>query len=61
MNDKLQSFITSLGAMCEIWTLTYKSFITQGMDKKEALTHTQSFMTSFMNTIVNCSNDGGKK
>lgn len=59
MNDKLNSFITSLGVLCETWTIVYKNFLGQGMDAKEALAHTQGFMTAFMAGVFN--HDGGKK
>ena len=59
MNEKLNSFITNLGVLCETWSIVYKNFLAQGMGAKEALLHTQSFMTTFITGITN--NDGGKK
>lgn len=59
MNEKINSFITSVGALCETWTIVYKNFLSQGMDVKDALMHTQSFMTAFMAAAT--SNEGGKK
>lgn len=53
MNDKLNSFINSMGVLCETWTVVYKNFVAQGMDTKEALMHTQGFMAAFMNGVVN--------
>ena len=48
MNDKLNSFITNLGVLCETWTIIYKNFISQGMNTKDAMLHTQGFMTAFI-------------
>ena len=59
MNDELKSFVNNIGILCETWTLTYKSFISQGMNPKEAMAHTQGFMTAFINGTVN-GNGGGK-
>ena len=57
-NEKLSSFITNIGIMCETWTLAYKNFINQGMSPKDAMTHTQGFMTAF---IAGTSQNGGGK
>lgn len=59
MNEKLNSFLTNLGVLCETWTIVYKNFVNQGMDAKEALAHTQSFMQTFLNGAM--THDGGKK
>ena len=59
MNEKLNSFITNLGVLCETWSIVYKNFLALGMDAKEALVHTQSFMTTVISGLGN--NDGGKK
>lgn len=59
MNEKLDSFLTNIGVLCETWTIVYRNFIGQGMDAKEAMMHTQSFMTTFISGIVNT--NGGKK
>lgn len=59
MTNKLDSFLTNIGVLCETWTIVYKNFIGQGMEVKDALAHTQSFMTAFMNGMVN--HEGGKK
>lgn len=58
MNNKLNSYIESLGALCETWTIVYKNFLALNMDAKEALVHTQGFMTAFISAA---STDGGKK
>ena len=59
MNGDLKSYISNVGILCETWTVVYKSFVAQGMDAKEAMTHTQGFMTAFLSGAVN--HDGGKK
>ena len=59
MNDKLNSFMTNLGVLCETWTMIYQKFVSQGMSEKEALAHTQGFMQAFMGGAMNY--DGGKK
>lgn len=61
MNENLQAFVASMGVLCEIWTLTHKNFVAQGMNEKDAMTHTQGFMTTFMNTVVNHDGKNDKK
>lgn len=59
MNNKLTEFIKNIGALCETWMIAYNSFLGQGLDSKEALTHTQAFMaTMFQSTQANL--QGGK-
>ena len=50
MSDKLNSFITNMGVLCETWIVTYNQFISHGMEHKVALEHTQSFMKAFMDS-----------
>ena len=58
MNDGLKSFVNSMGVLCEMWTLTYQTFIKQGMNAKDAMTHTQGFMTSLITASMQ--NNGGE-
>ena len=54
MNNKLTEFIKNVGVLCETWMITYNSFLSQGLDSKEALMHTQAFMaTMFQSTQAN--------
>lgn len=48
MSDGLKSFVNNLGVLCETWTVIYTKFKAQGMDNKEALAHTQAFMTALI-------------
>lgn len=48
MNDNFKNFVNNMGVLCETWTLTYRNFLSQGMDEKEAMVHTQGFMTSLI-------------
>ena len=57
--DKLKTFVANLGVMCETWTVVYNSFISQGMNAKDAMTHTQGFMSAFMASSMQ--NNGGKE
>lgn len=53
MNDKLKQFIGDVGILCEMWLVIYNSFIEHGLNAKDALMHTQSFMTATMNSSSN--------
>ena len=57
--DKLKNFMANMGLMCETWTIVYKNFVSQGMDAKDAMVHTQAFMTVFMANAIQ--NNGGKE
>jgi hypothetical protein len=50
MNENLKQFIKDIGVLCEMWTIIYKSFVNQGMTEKDALMHTQAFLTATMNS-----------
>ena len=52
MDEKLKSFIDSMGVLCEVWTLTYTNFVNQGLKPSEAMKHTQGFMSTFIATIT---------
>jgi hypothetical protein len=59
MNNDLKSFVTNVGVLCETWGVAYNSFLAQGMSPKDAMAHTQGFMTAFLNGAVN--GNGGNK
>lgn len=52
MKPNLEAFIASIGILCETWTITYRHFRKMGLKKKEALTHTRGFMTSYISSYV---------
>lgn len=41
MNEKTLKFITSIGAMTEIWMVIYQAFLSRGMSQEEAIIHTK--------------------
>lgn len=57
-NDGLKSFISNVGVLCETWTVIYTKFKAQGMNDKDALMHTQSFMGALISSTGQ--NNGGK-
>lgn len=59
MNEGFKNFVGNLGVLCEMWTLTYKSFLSQGMNPKEAMAHTQGFMTALISSTTQP--NGGKE
>ena len=56
MNEGVQNFIRSMGVLCEQWTIVYRSFISQGLSKDEALIHTKAFMET---VFADARNNGG--
>lgn len=61
MNDKVQQFINGVGALTEIWIITYNNFIKQGMSAADAMTHTREFMKAFMSSYLSTTEEGDKK
>lgn len=57
--DKVKSFITGVGALCETWTIVYRTFIEKGMNAKDAMLHTREFMTAFITSTLQT--NGGKE
>ena len=57
--DKLKNFMANMGLMCETWSIVHKNFVSQGMDAKDAMAHTQAFMAVFMSNAIQ--NNGGKE
>ena len=53
MNEKVLEFIQGLGALTEIWLITYNNFKKQGLNDSEAFTHTREFMKVMLATITN--------
>lgn len=60
MNDGLKSFVNNVGVLCETWTLTYNIFLKQGMNAKDAMAHTQGFMSSLIAASMQTNNGNSK-
>lgn len=58
MNEKVQELVTTIGALGELWTITYTGFIKQGMSKTDARIHTKDFMGCLIHEIMTF---GGKQ
>lgn len=58
MNDKILEFIQGLGALTEIWMVTYNNFKKQNLSDAEAYAHTREFMKVIVSTITGL---GGSK
>lgn len=54
MDNMFNQIVTAIGAIAEMWTIAYKSFLNQGFSEKEALVHTQALIKSIIST-----NNGG--
>lgn len=58
-NDVVNQLIQGIGVMAELWTITFKSFINQGLKVPEAMEHTKAFMSVIIENIMET--NGGKK
>lgn len=52
MNDQVKDLLTAVGALNELWGVTYNGFLKQGMTKTEARAHTKDFMGCLMHEIM---------
>lgn len=52
MNNKLEEFIKGMGALTEMWTVTYRGFLNQGYSAPDALTHTREFTMAMMAAMI---------
>lgn len=53
-NEKVMELITAVGALGELWGVTYNNFLKQGFNKMEALAHTKEFMSALIHEIMIC-------
>jgi hypothetical protein len=60
VSEVLKNFIEGIGALTEIWRITYSEFIKSGMKPTEALAHTQGFMTAYLTAGMNGNNKPNK-
>lgn len=58
-NDAVNQLIQGIGVMAELWTITFKSFISQGLKVPEAMEHTKAFMSVIIENTMEI--NGGKK
>jgi hypothetical protein len=59
MNEKLKEFIAGIGAMTELWTITYNSFRDHGLGHVDSLEHTGAFMKSILTAFREDTNSNG--
>lgn len=52
-NDQLNSLISGLGMLTELWTITFHGFKQQGLSDPEATMHTKSLMSIMMDSVIN--------
>ena len=53
MNEHIQQFIIGVGALTEMWMVSYRGFIQQGLEHNEALEHTREFMKVVLSSANN--------
>lgn len=52
-NDAVQELINGIGLLTELWIMVYNSFISHGMDSREAFAHTREFMSVITGSLLN--------
>ena len=58
-NDVVNQLIKGIGVMAELWTITFRSFISQGFTVSDAMLHTKAFMSVIIENTMET--NGGKK
>jgi hypothetical protein len=53
-NEKVMELITAVGALSELWAVTYNNFLKQGFNKSDARAHTKEFMSVLVHEIMTC-------
>ena len=53
MDEQIKQFIIGVGALTEMWMVSYRGFIQQGLDHKDALEHTREFMKVVLSSANN--------
>ena len=54
-NEQIDQLIQGIGIMTELWAITYKNFLKQGMDADDAVIHTKALMSIMIGSVI-----GGK-
>ena len=57
MNEKTLKFITSIGAMTEIWMVIYQAFLSRGMSQEEAIIHTKGLYETIFKLLFDKTNE----
>lgn len=60
MNEKLKEFLMGIGAMTELWMVTYNNFRKQGLGHTEALEHTTAFTKTLMGYVKDVGGSDGE-
>ena len=60
MNEKLKEFLMGVGAMTELWMVTYNNFRKQGLGHTEALEHTTAFTKTLMGYVKDVGGSDGE-
>ena len=60
-NDTVNQLIQGIGVMAELWTITFRSFISQGFTVSDAMLHTKAFMSVIVENTISSDSNGGKK
>ena len=47
-NDKINELINGIGALSEMWSIAYTSFLSQGLDPAEAAVHTKMLFKTLL-------------
>lgn len=52
-NEQLENLVNGIGALTEIWMVTYANFKNQKMTDDDAIKHTKAMMETIMASLMN--------
>ena len=58
-NEQVNELIKGIGLITELWMITYKNFLAQGLSTEEATMQTKAFMAIMMESIIGTNNTEG--
>lgn len=51
-NEQVNKLIQGIGAMTELWMITYQGFKRQGLNDEDAVMHTKAIMSIMMESFM---------
>lgn len=57
-NEQVNKLIQGIGAMTELWMITYQGFKRQGLNDEDAVMHTKAIMSIMMESFMEAGGNG---
>lgn len=57
-NEQVNQLIQGIGAMTELWMITYQGFKRQGLNDEDSVMHTKAIMSIMMESFMEAGGNG---